>query len=97
MTVACVALFSVLLLPMVISEHNEKQRFYQESQRLELILDEINDAIDSENYEKAKLLTARLVFNTPDYNHRAEEKWDGIRQDMYDRISELESKSKKEK
>lgn len=78
-------------------EEKRNQRFEYENQRLELILDDINEAIDDEDYDKAKLLTARLVFNTPNYNQSAEEKWDGIREDMYKRISELESKADKKK
>ena len=79
------------------SQKERNQRFENENYRLELILDDINEAIDDKDYDKAKLLTARLVFNTSDYNKSAEEKWDGIREDMYQRISELESKSKKKK
>ena len=66
----------------------------EENERLEFILDDIQQYIEEGEYAKARSLNATLVFNTSMNLQSAidsKEHWDDVRKELYDVIKNAEN------
>lgn len=76
--------------------NKDKKDFEKENERIEAVVDEVNKYIEEGNYEKARTTAAKIVFtgNTNlTYGKDAAERWDEVRQEMYDSIDKAENKN----
>ena len=74
---------------------NANSELNAENQRLELMLDDINEAINDQDYDKARALTTKLNFNSSYNDEEYVKKWDDKRNEMYEIIDKLEKENAK--
>ena len=72
---------------------NANNALNTENQRLELILDDINEAINDHDYDKARTLATKLNFNSSYNSEEQVKKWDDKRNEMYEIIDKLENEN----
>lgn len=65
-----------------------------ENQRLELLLDEVNESINNSDYDNARSLISKMRFSSFISPPDEIERWDNIRQEVIERIDKLEAKEK---
>jgi len=65
----------------------------KEKERLELLLNQINDAIESKNYDQAKILNSQIKWEGDDGNEKEKTKiWDEKRENLQKEIDKMKNK-----
>lgn len=88
-----VALYIVLFGIIFFATSSEDRKIKAENERLELIVEEVYDALEDDNYVLARAKAASLVFSGPDNTEaeNAAKKWDTTRKELLGIIDAAES------
>lgn len=65
------------------TKNQEKLEIQAESERLQEIVEKVNDCIDDGNYAMARSYAAQIVFSASGNDDEVKENWDKVREELY--------------
>ena len=90
--VGIIAIPLIILLCLAIYLNFDNQKIEAENQRLEIIVEEVYQCIDNNDYTLARAKATSLIFSgsTTEHGRQETEKWDKTRQELLDIINQAE-------